>query len=188
MGSIRKPVTHSPAPLSEIDSAVHRLQSFGDLVKARADSAYVGEALSTLLEMRQREAAAVMSRWAQDTGIHEGVDLGAPLGAKVTAIHACVVVEVGIEGYGDQAVRLRERDVDVILGHLSKAVVRPGQRLRRGQLVGYVGETGGISTGPHIHIEVRPKGGGYGSALDPMPYLQSADRPEGKKRSGSDDK
>jgi murein DD-endopeptidase MepM/ murein hydrolase activator NlpD len=94
-------------------------------------------------------------------------------------------VDVGIEGYGDQAVRLRQRDVDVILGHLSKAVVRPGQRLRRGQLVGYSGDSGGISTGPHVHIEVRPVGGGYGSAMDPMPYLRSSDRPKKPRRPAS---
>jgi murein DD-endopeptidase MepM/ murein hydrolase activator NlpD len=75
---------------------------------------------------------------------------------------------------------LRERTVDVILGHLSRAVVRPGQRVRRGQLVGYSGDEGGISTGPHIHVEIRPIGGEFGTAIDPMPYLQNAEKPRRK--------
>ena len=118
-----------------------------------------------------------MSQWAQETGIHQGIDLATPLGSRITAIHAAEVIEVGIDGYGEHAIRLRERTVDVILGHLSRAVVRPGQRVRRGQLVGYSGEEGGISNGPHIHIEIRPIGGGFGTALDPMPYLQNAEKP-----------
>ncbi|HEV2173563.1 MAG TPA: M23 family metallopeptidase [Nitrospira sp.] len=176
VSSVKRPITHRPAALSELDVAILDLHRIGESVEHSADAAYVGEALEALLSIRQQFAGALMARWAQQTGIHEGVDLATPSGTRITALHSAIVVDVGIDGYGDQAVRLRERDVDVILGHLSKAVVQPGQRVRRGQLLGFSGEEGGISTGPHVHVEVRPIGGGYGSAVDPMPYLHSASR------------
>ncbi|WP_216641000.1 M23 family metallopeptidase [Thermus scotoductus] len=53
-----------------------------------------------------------------------------------------------------------------LYGHLSRLAVRPGQRVEKGQVLGYVGSTG-RSTGPHLHYGVYR----YGSPLDPRPYL-----------------
>ncbi|RTH03511.1 hypothetical protein CSW50_04920 [Thermus scotoductus] len=53
-----------------------------------------------------------------------------------------------------------------LYGHLSRLAVRPGQRVEKGQVLGYVGSTG-RSTGPHLHYSVYR----YGSPLDPRPYL-----------------
>lgn len=178
--SVQRPVTHHAAALSELDAAIAQLNAMGPEARSRADAACVGEALELILTIRQRRGSELVRQWAQETGIHQGIDLATPLGSRITAIHAAQVIEVGIDGYGDHAVRLRERTVDVILGHLSRAVVRPGQRVRRGQLVGYSGEEGGISTGRHIHVEIRPIGGEFGTAIDPMPYLQSAEKPRPK--------
>ena len=178
--SVQRPITHHAAALSELDTAIAHLNAIGSHARSRADAAYVGEALERVLAARKHRAAELMSQWAQETGIHQGIDLATPLGSRITAIHAAKVIELGIDGYGEHAIRLRERTVDVILGHLSRAVVRPGQRVRRGQLVGYSGDEGGISTGPHIHVEIRPIGGEFGTAIDPMPYLQNAEKPRRK--------
>jgi murein DD-endopeptidase MepM/ murein hydrolase activator NlpD len=53
-------------------------------------------------------------------------------------------------------------------GHMSRLMVSRGQSVRKGEIIGYVGSTG-LSTGPHLHYEVRFKG----RALDPMPLLGS---------------
>lgn len=53
-----------------------------------------------------------------------------------------------------------------LYGHLSRLAVRPGQRVEKGQVLGYVGSTG-RSTGPHLHYGVYR----YGSPVDPRPYL-----------------
>ena len=51
-------------------------------------------------------------------------------------------------------------------GHASRVVVTPGQYVRRGQIIAYMGSTG-FSTGPHVHYEVRVNG----QAVNPINYL-----------------
>jgi murein DD-endopeptidase MepM/ murein hydrolase activator NlpD len=57
-------------------------------------------------------------------------------------------------GYGREVVLNHGHDVMTVYGHLSALAVLPGQRVTRGQVIGYVGQTG-RSTGPHLHYEVR---------------------------------
>jgi murein DD-endopeptidase MepM/ murein hydrolase activator NlpD len=57
-----------------------------------------------------------------------------------------------------------------LYAHLRRPLVRAGQRVRAGQVVGEVGSTG-RSTGPHLHFEVRYQG----LPVDPLPYLQVPD-------------
>ena len=56
--------------------------------------------------------------------------------------------------------------VQTLYGHMSKLNVRPGQEVKQGQVIGYVGSTG-FSTGPHLHFEVRVGG----QTKDPLAYL-----------------
>jgi len=101
-------------------------------------------------------------------GQHPGIDIGVPMG---TAIYAPVsgVIEVAgnYGGYG-MAVGIRTQDGHfILLGHLSEVSVRPGQTVTPGTLVGKSGNTG-VSTGPHLHVEVRDPGG---KSIDPRLYL-----------------
>jgi hypothetical protein len=100
--------------------------------------------------------------------LHAGKDLAAPEGTPVVAALAGRVVSSGLAGGYGLAVEI-EHDRPrrrTLYGHLSELYVKPGDRVRQGEVVGRVGSTG-LSTGPHLHFELRlPDGGGW-VAVDP---------------------
>jgi murein DD-endopeptidase MepM/ murein hydrolase activator NlpD len=59
-------------------------------------------------------------------------------------------------------------DIQTRYGHMSRLNVYAGQRVRKGDVIGYIGSTG-RSTGPHLHYEVRIAG----LAVNPVPYMQT---------------
>ena len=88
--------------------------------------------------------------------LHPGVDLKAPVGTPVLAMDDGVVIEVeytGI-GYGHYVRIAHNGTVWTLYAHLSQTLVKPGERVARGQQIGAVGVTG-WSTGPHLHFEVH---------------------------------
>ena len=90
--------------------------------------------------------------------MHEGLDIAAPHGKEVLAPSDGIIVFAGLEGgYGNVLVIDHGYGVKTRFGHLSKLEVKTGDRVKRGQLVGAVGNTG-RSTGPHLHYEVRVNG------------------------------
>jgi murein DD-endopeptidase MepM/ murein hydrolase activator NlpD len=90
--------------------------------------------------------------------MHEGLDIAAPHGKEVVAPSDGTVIFAGLEGgYGNVLVIDHGYGVKTRFGHLSKLEVKTGDRVKRGQLVGAVGNTG-RSTGPHLHYEVRVNG------------------------------
>ncbi|WP_038071228.1 M23 family metallopeptidase [Thermus scotoductus] len=98
---------------------------------------------------------------------HDGLDLSAPYGAPVYATGSGVVARAGWMGAYGLAVLLDHAEgYQSLYGHLSRILVRPGQRVEKGQVLGYVGSTG-RSTGPHLHYSVYR----YGSPRDPRLYL-----------------
>jgi murein DD-endopeptidase MepM/ murein hydrolase activator NlpD len=60
-------------------------------------------------------------------------------------------------GYGNLVVIKHDGDLTTHYGHCEKILVKPGQTLRAGAVIGTVGETG-VATGPHLHLEVRRSG------------------------------
>lgn len=98
---------------------------------------------------------------------HEGVDITAPYGAPVIAPASGRVVSVGWRSGFGLAVELDHGyGLRTIYAHLSRTTAAVGQQLRRGDRVGYVGNTG-LSTGPHLHYEVHVNG----RATDPLRYI-----------------
>ena len=99
---------------------------------------------------------------------HAGVDIKAPHGADVLAAAPGVVIQVGWDrdGYGNFIRITHDRIFETLYAHLSKVLVREGKRVRRGAVIGKVGQTGN-ATGPHLHYEVRKNG----HPVDPLPYL-----------------
>jgi len=90
--------------------------------------------------------------------MHDGLDIAAPHGKDVTAPADGTVIFAGLEGsYGNVLVIDHGYGVKTRYGHLSKVAVHPGDHVRRGELIGAVGNTG-RSTGPHLHYEVRVNG------------------------------
>jgi murein DD-endopeptidase MepM/ murein hydrolase activator NlpD len=100
---------------------------------------------------------------------HTGVDISSQYGTAVRATADGVVI--GAEehvGYGRLVVLDHGFGVTTFYGHLSAFNVTPGQRVNRGDVIGYVGVSG-RSTGPHVHYEVRING----APVNPMRYLRS---------------
>jgi murein DD-endopeptidase MepM/ murein hydrolase activator NlpD len=86
---------------------------------------------------------------------HPGIDIDAPWGTPVHAAGDGDVMGMTLgAGYGRQVVIDHGHDLLTLYGHLSSIAVLPGQHVTRGQVIGYVGQTG-RATGPHLHYEVR---------------------------------
>ena len=100
-------------------------------------------------------------------GFHPGIDFGARLGTQIHAAGDGTVVFAGEEsGYGNYTCINHGHDVATCYGHQSALLVKAGDTVLRGQLIGLVGSTG-YSTGPHLHFEVRVSG----TPVDPLPWL-----------------
>jgi murein DD-endopeptidase MepM/ murein hydrolase activator NlpD len=100
-------------------------------------------------------------------GVHQGVDIAAAPGQPVMASADGVVVRAGLVGGLGQAVYIAHGfGVTTRYGHMSRIDVRPGQRIKRGDVVGRVGNTG-RSTGYHLHYEVRVDG----DPVNPLAYI-----------------
>jgi murein DD-endopeptidase MepM/ murein hydrolase activator NlpD len=99
---------------------------------------------------------------------HTGIDLAAPVGTPVYAARAGQVSIAGWSrfGYGLHVIIDHGESHETLYAHMSRIVVRPGQWVDRGELIGYVGSTG-WSTGPHLHFELRVGG----VVRNPMAYL-----------------
>jgi murein DD-endopeptidase MepM/ murein hydrolase activator NlpD len=100
---------------------------------------------------------------------HAGVDISAPNGTVVRATGDGIVDAADtVSGYGRQVILDHGHGVRTVYGHLSGMLVIAGQRVIRGQIIGYVGQTG-RSTGPHLHYEVRINN----VPVNPHKYLRS---------------
>ncbi|HKV42234.1 MAG TPA: peptidoglycan DD-metalloendopeptidase family protein [Blastocatellia bacterium] len=98
---------------------------------------------------------------------HEGVDLAVEFGTPVGATADGLVVWAGpYSGYGNLVAILHSNGITTRYGHLSKVAVEVGQRIKRGDQIGYAGSTG-RSTGPHVHYEIRIND----QPVDPARYL-----------------
>ena len=99
--------------------------------------------------------------------MHDGVDIAKPHGSNIYAAAAGQVVYAGwLGGYGNTVIIAHSSTLSTLYGHASKLLVRVGDRVSAGQRIALVGSTG-MSTGPHLHFEVRKNG----TPVDPMPYL-----------------
>ena len=103
--------------------------------------------------------------------MHRGIDFRAPKGEPVLATAAGVVVMAknSKSGYGKVLVIRHKHGITTLYGHLSAFTVKAGDRVKPGDVVGKVGNTG-RSTGPHLHYEVRVGD----SHVDPIDYLEAA--------------
>jgi len=100
--------------------------------------------------------------------MHAGKDLAAPEGTPVVASLSGRVVMSGLAGGYGLAIEIEHDNPRrrTLYGHLSELYVREGQVVRQGEVIGRVGSTG-LSTGPHLHFELRlPQEGGW-VAVDP---------------------
>jgi murein DD-endopeptidase MepM/ murein hydrolase activator NlpD len=98
---------------------------------------------------------------------HNGVDIKVPIGSPVYAAGAGRVTEADtMSGYGLRVVISHDYGLETVYAHLKKSEVRPGQQVRRGQLIALSGNSG-RTTGSHLHYEVRVGG----APVNPRQYL-----------------
>ena len=90
---------------------------------------------------------------------HPGMDFASPEGTEIYATGDGVVLRADnmAQGYGNHVVLDHGYGYETLYGHMSKLAVHPGQQVKRGQLIVYVGSTG-LSTAPHVHYEVHKNG------------------------------
>lgn len=108
---------------------------------------------------------------------HKGIDLAATRGSAVMAAHDAVVIYTGsgFRGYG-KMIMLESTDSRdggnwaTLYGHLDKILVYEGKRIRQGEVIGALGNTG-RSSGPHLHFEIRRLSG----PIDPLPLLPAGE-------------
>ena len=105
-----------------------------------------------------------------EQGTHNAIDISSAVGQAVRApADGIVVKSEWANGYGNVIYLSHGYGFSTRYGHLSSFAVRPGARVKRGDIIGYVGSTG-RSTGPHLHYEVRLNN----NAVNPLEYILNA--------------
>lgn len=98
---------------------------------------------------------------------HKGIDLAAPTGTPIYATADGTVSRAGpYSSYGNYVAIEHGGKIQTRYAHMSRIAVGAGTKVKKGELIGYVGSTG-RSTGPHLHYEVRVDG----EAVNPVPYM-----------------
>ncbi len=116
--------------------------------------------------------------WPVDGGVitqgyragHRALDIGAALGTAIFAADNGIVLKsgYGTDGYGGRVIIDHQNDYVTLYAHLSQSLVEAGDKVQKGQVIGYVGSTGN-STGPHLHFEIRD----FGYLANPMELLDA---------------
>lgn len=107
------------------------------------------------------------SLWAT---VHTGLDFAAPSGTPIRNVGTGIVTAIGFDGrYGNKTVVTLADGTRLWYCHQSKVEVVVGQWVRPGEVIGEIGSTGNV-TGPHLHLEVRPR---PDVPVDPEPWLRA---------------
>lgn len=102
--------------------------------------------------------------------MHAGIDMAGSHGEPIYASANGKVTQAGVAaGYGKMVELDHGKGIETRYGHMSAVLVKPGQTVRQGQLIGRMGSTG-RSTGTHLHYEIRVDG----RPVNPKPYLEAS--------------
>lgn len=107
--------------------------------------------------------------------LHAGLDFAAPIGTPIYATANGVVTEADFNegGYGNHVIINHGYGYETLYGHMVRIKAKVGQKVKRGEVIGYVGSTG-KSTGPHCHYEVHKNG----TPVDPVYFFYNDLTPE----------
>lgn len=113
------------------------------------------------------------------SAFHTGVDYALPEGTAVVAAEMGTVwrCEWDFSGYGNMVLIRHGDGSGSLYGHLSHWVVSVGQVVKKGEVIGFSGNTGN-STGPHLHFEVRTQADKADTIFDPLPVTRSEPDPK----------
>jgi murein DD-endopeptidase MepM/ murein hydrolase activator NlpD len=180
-----------PAPLTSADTLLldfrYRAETTGQhLLRVQPELLAAGrytlrvarEPSLSVFPVLGRTDAAAGSFWGADRDggarRHEGIDIFAPRGTPAIAATAGTITRTGETPLGGRVVWLADaaHGEHLYYAHLDKQLVSPGQRVRAGDTLGLVGNTGNArTTVPHLHFGIYRSGQG---ALDPFPFVQRA--------------
>jgi murein DD-endopeptidase MepM/ murein hydrolase activator NlpD len=142
----------------EINSRERSLRELKAFIEEKAS---VLAATPTILPVKGLVTAGYGYRKSPFTGqreLHEGLDIAAPYGSPIMATADGIVTFAGpLAAYGNVVFVDHGHGFSTFYGHCSSYRVREGQRVRRGELIAFVGTTG-RTTGPHVHYEVHVNG------------------------------
>jgi hypothetical protein len=139
--------------------------------KAKQEAAARKEALRPkyLLPVKQKGLSAYFGQAGVNwMALHTGIDFPVQVGTPVTAVTDGTVRTQWNSSYGNMAIVTAPDGTETWYCHLSSTKVRSGS-VKAGDVIAYSGNTGN-TTGPHLHLEVRPGGG---APIDPLPWLLS---------------
>lgn len=114
---------------------------------------------------------------------HNGLDYRARIGTPIYACHKGLVICSGTDKSGGKCIIIitnkKGEGYKTIYYHLSSMIVKFGEDVVAGQLIGYSGNTGRYTTGPHLHLGLKltvdrmtkNRGNGYNGCIDPTPFL-----------------
>lgn len=151
------------ASLEDLDSALNRLEAMRDTARRLPFSNPApGKAITSRFGNR---VDPFLGRLA----LHAGIDFREVTGGQIKSAGGGTVTTAGPSGgYGNMVEIDHGHGVSTRYGHMSKILVREGQQVDTGDIIGLAGSTG-RSTGPHLHYEVRRNG----DAVDPMHFLNA---------------
>lgn len=141
-------------------------KSFDEVVKMAKNKKQMLASLPAIMPLNNKDLKHLPSGYGWRTHpiyktqeFHPGMDFTAEQGTPIYATGDGTVerADANAQGYGNHVVINHGYGYQTLYGHMSRMAVKPGQKIKRGDLIGYVGSTG-MSTGPHVHYEVIKNG------------------------------
>lgn len=138
-------------------------RSFDEVIKLAKNKKKLLASIPAIQPVSNKDLTRIASGYGyridpiyKTTKFHQGMDFTAPRGTDIYATGNGVVEynEHKMRGYGNYVVIDHGFGYKTLYGHMSKILVKPGQKVKRGEIIGLVGNTG-KSVGPHCHYEVR---------------------------------
>jgi len=149
--------------------AQDRQQSLRELVNAAEARKAAWAATPSIWPVRGWTSSGFGERLSPFTGLrmmHHGIDIVAAAGTPIVAPATGLASTGTDKGLGNYVMIDHGRGLQTYYGHLARATVTMGQRVERGTVIGYVGNTG-LSTGPHLHYEIQVDG----RPVNPTKYI-----------------
>lgn len=140
-------------------------KSFDEIVELAHNKEMMLHSIPAIMPISNRDLKRTASGWGyrihpieKIKKFHYGMDFTSPIGTEVYATGDAKVVKIikSKRGYGNHIVLDHGFGYKTLYGHLSAFNVKRSQKVKRGNIIGYVGNTG-VSTGPHLHYEVHYK-------------------------------
>jgi murein DD-endopeptidase MepM/ murein hydrolase activator NlpD len=153
----------------------YQIKSFGAIDNMVKNKAKLLAAIPSIQPISNRNLNRVSSGFGyridpvyKDRRLHPGLDFTAPVGTPIYAAADGVVKDAGFNtgGYGNRVVVNHGFGYETLYAHMVRIKARVGTKVKRGEVIGYVGSTG-KSTGPHLHYEVHKNG----TILDPIYFF-----------------